>query len=295
MGRVAREGFACCELRGGHQGVPTMALLVPQLLEPPGSQEGGEREQPVRAQPAVDRSPFRKCGLSPAPLRQAVKLLASQEIKQRPGGRANRGWEGPPTQAMAKEGRVNGYPCSWHIWQRRSVPCPAWCAGDGSIKPRVSSALPTLPLHCSTLPTARSACGAGRGAMPHGTAGDGIGAWVAQWDPQESQGSPLSHKTPRTDKHPPCIPPVLPQLELGAGTWSELGDSPLGHLQWPLSNGNPGAPPTWTTVSQPGGLLLQWAAKPEPQKLCRRPHEEVPWGPAEQDTPGCCDAPGLHP
>lgn len=87
----------------------------------------------MRAQPAVDRSPFRKRGLSPAPLQQAVKLLASQEIKRRPGGRANRGWEGPPAQAKAKEERVNGYPRSWHIWQQRSVPCPAWCAGGGSM------------------------------------------------------------------------------------------------------------------------------------------------------------------
>lgn len=61
-------------------------------------------------QPAVDRSPFRKLGLSPAPLQQAVKSLAPEEIKRRPSRRANRGWEGPPTQAMAKEEGVNGYP-----------------------------------------------------------------------------------------------------------------------------------------------------------------------------------------
>lgn len=71
-------------------GVPATALMVLRLWEPPPSQEGGEREQPERTQPAVDRSPFRKRGLSPAPLQQAVKSLASQEIKRRPGGRANR-------------------------------------------------------------------------------------------------------------------------------------------------------------------------------------------------------------
>lgn len=71
---------------------------------------GGKQEQTVPAQPTVDRSPFRKRGLSPAPLQQTVKSLASQEIKQQPGKRANRKWEGPPTQVMAKEERVNGYP-----------------------------------------------------------------------------------------------------------------------------------------------------------------------------------------
>lgn len=65
----------------------------------------------MHAQPAVDRRPFRKRGLSPAPLRQTVKSLAFQEIKQQPGKRANRKWEGPPTQVTAKEERVNGYPC----------------------------------------------------------------------------------------------------------------------------------------------------------------------------------------
>lgn len=74
----------------------------------------------MHAQPTVDRSPFRKHGLSLAPLQQAVKSLASHEIKQRPGERANRRWEGPPPppEAMAKEERVNGYSCFWHIWQQ---------------------------------------------------------------------------------------------------------------------------------------------------------------------------------
>lgn len=47
-------------------------------------------------------------------------------------------------------------------------------------------------------------------------------------------------------------------------------------------------------ASQARELLLQGEAKPEPQNLCRGPHGEVPWGPT-QDTPGCCDAPGLRP
>jgi len=139
----------------------------------------------VRAQPAVDRSPFRKRGLSLVPLRQAVKSLASQEIKRRPGRRANRGWEGLPAQAMAKEERVNGYPCSWRIWQRRSASCPAWCAGGGSIKPRASAALQTVPRHHGTLPTAPSPLHtAHRGVMPCSTARDSIGDRVAQQDPQ---------------------------------------------------------------------------------------------------------------
>lgn len=65
----------------------------------------------MHAQPAVDRRPFRKRGLSPAPLRQTINSLAFQEIKQQPGKRANTKWEGSPTQVTAKEKRVNGYPC----------------------------------------------------------------------------------------------------------------------------------------------------------------------------------------
>lgn len=75
----------------------------------------------MRVQPAVDRSLFRKSRLSPMPLQQAIKLLATQKIKRQSSGRANRRWEGLPTQVMAKQERVNGYPCSWHIWQRTSV------------------------------------------------------------------------------------------------------------------------------------------------------------------------------
>lgn len=103
----------------------------------------------MHAQPAVDRSPFRKRGLSPAPLRQAVKLLASQEIKQRPWRRANRGWEGPPAQAMAKEERVN--PCSWPIWEQRSMPwvpsvvCRRWLHGAESTGSPANTA--TVPQH----------------------------------------------------------------------------------------------------------------------------------------------------
>lgn len=74
----------------------------------------------MHVQPPVDRSPFTKRGLSPAPLQQTLKSLASQEIKQQQGKSANRRWEGPPTLVMAKEERVNGYPCFWHIWQQRS-------------------------------------------------------------------------------------------------------------------------------------------------------------------------------
>lgn len=47
-------------------------------------------------------------------------------------------------------------------------------------------------------------------------------------------------------------------------------------------------------ASQARELLLQWEAKPKPQKLCRGPHGEVPRGPT-QDTPGCCDALGYVP
>lgn len=118
-----RRGLPTVSRRVG-TGVPAAALPAHQLQEPPLSQEGGEQEKPVCAQPTVDRSPFRKRGLSPSPLQQAVKSLASQEIKRRPRRRANRGWEGLSTKAMAEEERVNGYPCSWHIWQPRSMPCP---------------------------------------------------------------------------------------------------------------------------------------------------------------------------
>lgn len=71
----------------------------------------------MHVQPPVDRRAFRKRGLSPTPLQQTVKSLASQEIKQQ-GKRANRRWEGSPIQMMAKEERVN--PCFWYIWQQRS-------------------------------------------------------------------------------------------------------------------------------------------------------------------------------
>lgn len=117
--------------RGGRhwEGLPAVSHgvgtgVVPataQPREPPPSQEGGSRSSLVRVQPAVDRSLFRKSRLSPMPLQQAIKLLATQKIKRQSSGRANRRWEGLPTQVMAKQERVNGYPCSWHIWQRTSV------------------------------------------------------------------------------------------------------------------------------------------------------------------------------
>lgn len=112
----------------------------------------------MHAQPTVDRSPFRKHGLSPAPLQQTVKLLASQEIKQQPGKKANRRWEGPLTQVMAKEERVNGYPCFWHIWQQRSeehglpsMVCQRWPRQNKSIvSPANTSTGPWHPPQCHT-------------------------------------------------------------------------------------------------------------------------------------------------
>lgn len=111
----------------------------------------------MHAQPTADRSPFRKRGLSLAPLQQAVKSLASHEIKQRPGERANRRWEGPPPPPPRRWPKRKGLMVTLAFGTSgsrvlRSTACPAWCARGSSVKPGVSSALPTLPQCHGTLP-----------------------------------------------------------------------------------------------------------------------------------------------
>lgn len=111
--------------------------------------------------------------------------------------------------------------------------------------------------------------------------------------PSRPRGVPYPTKHRGLKNIPTACPSVLHQLELGPGVNPETRLRDISSAPSPTGTVEP--PPTWAMVSQPSKLLLQWEAKPEPQKLCRGPQGEVRWGPTQQDTLGCCDTPGLRP
>lgn len=91
-----------------------------------------------------------------------------------------------------------------------SVVCRRWVHVAESIGSPANTA--TAPRHP---PHGTQHTWGGQGAMPRGTARDGISAQVARRCPQETQRGPLPHKTQGTEKHLHCIPPRAPSAGTG--------------------------------------------------------------------------------
>lgn len=91
-----------------------------------------------------------------------------------------------------------------------SVMCWRWLHQAESIGSPANTA--TAPQHP---PHGTQHTRAGSGAMSRSAAGDSVGAHIAWQCPQETQRSPLPHKTPGTEKHLLCVPPCA--LSAGAG------------------------------------------------------------------------------
>lgn len=193
------------------------------------------------AQPTVDRSPFRKHGLSPVPLLQAVKSLSCQEIKRQPSKRANRGWEG---LRRRKRKGLMVIPTL--------LPYPAWCPQRGLLP---AAAAPT-----------------GQAGVQRPTAL--LETVSVPRLPGRTSRRPRGYSTTRQGLKNTCsvFPPTLCQLEWGA--WSKSKDppskAPPPHLQRePRSPSNT----VHSTIAQRGLVRGKTQA---PKALHR---EEVPWGP----------------